>query len=50
MLLGEEEISGDKVANFRAGCQSIDVVEGPTVLAVAARVGNTRLIDNLIIG
>jgi pantoate--beta-alanine ligase len=28
----------------------VDVVGGPTVLAVAARVGNTRLIDNVIIG
>jgi pantoate--beta-alanine ligase len=28
----------------------VDVVTGPTVLAVAARVGSTRLIDNLVIG
>lgn len=28
----------------------LDVVNGPTVLAVAARVGTTRLIDNVIIG
>jgi pantoate--beta-alanine ligase len=28
----------------------VEVVSGPTVLAVAARVGNTRLIDNVIIG
>ena len=28
----------------------VDVVNGPTVLAVAARVGTTRLIDNVIIG
>jgi pantoate--beta-alanine ligase len=28
----------------------VDGVGGPTVLAVAARVGNTRLIDNVIIG
>ena len=27
----------------------VDVVTGPTVLAVAARVGNTRLIDNVVI-
>ena len=27
-----------------------DIVNGPTVLAVAARVGNTRLIDNMIVG
>jgi pantoate--beta-alanine ligase len=30
--------------------KSVDVVTGPTVLAVAARVGSTRLIDNLVIG
>jgi pantoate--beta-alanine ligase len=30
--------------------QYVEVVNGPTVLAVAARVGATRLIDNLIIG
>jgi pantoate--beta-alanine ligase len=30
--------------------KSVDVVNGPTVLAVAARVGTTRLIDNVIIG
>lgn len=28
----------------------VDTVNGPTVLAVAARVGNTRLIDNVVIG
>jgi pantoate--beta-alanine ligase len=28
----------------------VDVIAGPTVLAVAARVGNTRLIDNVTIG
>jgi len=29
--------------------KEIDVIEGPTVLAVAARVGNTRLIDNITV-
>jgi pantoate--beta-alanine ligase len=28
----------------------VDVITGPTVLAVAARVGTTRLIDNVVIG
>jgi pantoate--beta-alanine ligase len=28
----------------------VDVVSGPTVLLVGARVGNTRLIDNVVIG
>lgn len=28
----------------------VDVVNGPTVLAVAARVGTTRLLDNVVIG
>jgi pantoate--beta-alanine ligase len=27
----------------------VDVVSGPTVLAIAARVGATRLIDNVIV-
>src|SRR5258706_621588 len=30
--------------------KNVELVIGPTVLAVAARVGNTRLIDNLVIG
>jgi pantoate--beta-alanine ligase len=29
--------------------RGVDVVNGPTVLLVAARVGNTRLIDNLVV-
>jgi pantothenate synthetase len=29
--------------------KDVQVVTGPTVLAVAARVGTTRLIDNLIL-
>jgi pantoate--beta-alanine ligase len=30
--------------------RNVEVVSGPTVLAVAARVGKTRLIDNLVVG
>jgi pantoate--beta-alanine ligase len=30
--------------------RNVDAVEGPTVLAVAARVGTTRLIDNVTVG
>jgi pantoate--beta-alanine ligase len=30
--------------------RNVEVVSGPTVLAVAARVGKTRLIDNLVLG
>jgi pantoate--beta-alanine ligase len=30
--------------------RNMDVVAGPTVLAVAARVGKTRLIDNVVLG
>ena len=29
--------------------KNMEVVKGPTVLAVAARIGNTRLIDNLVL-
>jgi pantoate--beta-alanine ligase len=40
----------DYVAAVDAGTlKNVDVVERPTVLAVAARVGNTRLIDNVIL-
>jgi pantothenate synthetase len=30
--------------------KNVEVVNGPTVLAVAARVGKTRLIDNVVVG
>jgi pantothenate synthetase len=30
--------------------RGVEIINGPTVLAVAARVGNTRLIDNVVIG
>lgn len=30
--------------------RNVEVITGPTVLAVAARVGKTRLIDNLVVG
>lgn len=29
--------------------KNLDVIKGPSVLAIAARVGNTRLIDNIVI-
>lgn len=47
----EQHLSIDYVAAVDPiTLKPVDVVQGPTVLAVAARVGTTRLIDNVIIG
>jgi pantoate--beta-alanine ligase len=50
-VLLEQHLSIDYVAAVDPiTLKGVDVVQGPTVLAVAARVATTRLIDNLIIG
>lgn len=46
----EQHLSIDYVASVDPlTFKSVDKVEGPTLLAIAARVGNTRLIDNVVI-
>jgi pantoate--beta-alanine ligase len=50
-ILVEQHLSVDYIAAVDpVSLKPVDVISGPTVLAVAARVGNTRLIDNIIIG
>lgn len=47
----EQHLSIDYIAAVDPkNLKPVDVVNGPTVLAVAARVGTVRLIDNVIIG
>ncbi|TWT32484.1 Pantoate-beta-alanine ligase [Posidoniimonas corsicana] len=49
-LLAESDITPEYVAIVREGTlEPLEVVEGPAVIAIAARVGKTRLIDNLIL-
>ena len=49
-ILLEQHLSIDYIAAVDAETlKPVEVVTGPTVLAIAARVGTTRLIDNLII-
>jgi len=48
--LGRVPVSVDYVAAVDPlTLKPIDILEGPTVLAIAARVGRTRLIDNVIV-
>ena len=48
--LGRVPVSVDYVETIDPQTlKHVEVVEGPTVLAIAARVGTTRLIDNLIV-
>jgi pantoate--beta-alanine ligase len=50
-VLLEQHLSIDYIAAVDPQTlKPVEVVNGPTVLAVAARVGTTRLIDNIIIG
>ena len=49
-VLLEQHLSIDYIAAVDAETlKPVEVVTGPTVLAIAARVGTTRLIDNLIV-
>jgi pantoate--beta-alanine ligase len=50
-VLLEQHLNVDYVAAVDPlTLKNVDVADRPTVLAVAARVGNTRLIDNIIVG
>jgi len=50
-ILLEQHLSIDYVAAVDPlTLKPVEVVNGPTVLAIAARVGTTRLIDNVLIG
>lgn len=50
-ILLEQHLSIDYVASVDPiTLKHVDVINGPTVLAVAARVGTTRLIDNIVMG
>jgi len=50
-ILLEQHLSIDYIAAVDPiTLKNIDVVNGPTILAVAARVGTTRLIDNVMVG
>ena len=50
-ILLEQHLSIDYIAAVDPQTlKTVDVVNGPTVLAIAARVGSTRLIDNVIVG
>ncbi|HEY8668362.1 MAG TPA: pantoate--beta-alanine ligase [Tepidisphaeraceae bacterium] len=49
-LLLEQHLNIDYVAAVDpVTLRNVDSVTGPTVLAIAARVGNTRLIDNVVV-
>jgi pantoate--beta-alanine ligase len=48
--LGQMPLVIDYVAAVDAATlKNVQIISAPTVLAVAARVGNTRLIDNLVL-
>ena len=50
-VLLEQHLSIDYIAAVDPQTlKPVEVVNGPTVLAIAARVGTTRLIDNIVIG
>jgi len=48
--LGQMPLVIDYIAAVDAATlKNVQVISAPTVLAVAARVGNTRLIDNVVL-
>ena len=50
-ILLEQHLNIDYVAAVDPlTLKTVEVINGPTVLAIAARVGNTRLIDNITVG
>lgn len=50
-LVGEGRVEVEYVAVLRDGTvESVATIDGPTTIAIAARVGQTRLIDNVRIG
>jgi pantoate--beta-alanine ligase len=49
--VGESHVKVEYIAVLRDGTvESVETVDGPTTIAIAARVGQTRLIDNVRIG
>jgi pantothenate synthetase len=49
-VLLEQHLSIDYIAAVDAyTLKPVEVIAGPTVFAIAARVGTTRLIDNVIV-
>jgi pantoate--beta-alanine ligase len=49
-MLLEQHLNIDYVAAMDAATlRNVDMIEAPTVLLIAARAGNTRLIDNIIV-
>jgi pantoate--beta-alanine ligase len=48
---GEGIVDVEYIAVLRDGTvESVETIDGPTTIAIAARVGQTRLIDNVRIG
>jgi pantoate--beta-alanine ligase len=51
VLAAEPRITGDYVSVADpVTCRELDTVEGPALFSLAARLGRTRLIDNMVVG